>query len=171
MELLSDEEILENYSLNNMMRYNHRLHLQKESVAAHSFFVSLFCLKIIAKLDLDNETKLRVLTLAILHDVPESKTSDIPYDVKREYPEISKALEIIENDYFLKKWPEYSNIIFCSNTLEKTILDLADVYSVYQFCLSEIILGNTSKEILEIKEDALLRIDNLLIKLRGIINE
>lgn len=171
MELLSDEEVLENYALSNMMRYNHRLHLQKESVATHSFFVSLFCLKIMAKLNLDNETKLRILILSILHDVPENKTSDIPYDVKQEYPEIRKILEKIEKEYFLEKWPEYANIIFYPTTLEKTILDLADVYSVYQFCLSEIILGNKSKKILEIKEDAVSRINSLSNKLRGIINE
>ena len=52
LELLSKESILSEYPLKKIIRYNHRNRLQDESVAEHTCFVSLFCLKIMSQLNL-----------------------------------------------------------------------------------------------------------------------
>ena len=82
LERLSKQEVLHEYVLSKITRYNNRKRLQNESVAEHTCFVSIFCLKILAQLNLDHEIERQVLILAALHDTPESVTSDIPYNVK-----------------------------------------------------------------------------------------
>lgn len=158
LKILEDEEISNEYVLAKIIRYNHRCRLQDESVAAHSFFVSLFCLKIMAKLNLDVQTERQVLILAALHDTAESKTSDIPHDVKEHYPEMEDILAKIEKDYYEKHWKRFFQDVYKPSDLVYNILKLADSYSVYQYCLNEIDLGNVSNEIIRIKFDAMSRI-------------
>ena len=159
LELLNDEEMMDDYVLSKIIRYNHRNKLQDENVATHSFYVSLFCLKILSKLNLDKDADRQVLILAALHDMAESKTSDIPHDVKSNYPEMQRILDKIERDYYQKHWPQYFEDVYMPGRLVSSIVKLADAYSVYQYCLNENMLGNISDEILNIKNEALTRIN------------
>lgn len=159
LELLSDKEVMDEYVLSKIIRYNHRNKLQDESVATHSFYVSLFCLKIMAKLNLSHEIERQVLIMAALHDTAESMTSDIPHDVKNNYPAMQKILDEIERDYYKQNWPTYFEDIYMPSTLVNSIVKLADAYSVYQYCLNENMLGNKAEEILSIKEEAAARIE------------
>ena len=158
LETLSNSEIMSEYVLSKIIRYNHRRKLQDESVAEHSFFVSLFCLKIMAKLHLPPDIEREVLISAALHDAAESKTSDIPHDVKANYPEMRAVLERIEDDYYRKNWKSYFGCVQNPKTVVKYIIKLADAYSVYQYCLNEIDLGNISDDIKKIKSEASERI-------------
>ena len=169
--LLSKEEISREYVLSKIIRYNNRCKLQNESVAEHTCFVSLFCLKILAKLHLDHETERKVLILAALHDTAESRTSDIPHDVKSNYPEMKEILDNIEKDYYADFWDEYYKDIYEPNDLCYNILKLADSYSVYQYCLNEKALGNTSEVINEIMYSASLRIVQYTNTINQIIKE
>lgn len=150
LELLSKESITSEYSLKKIIRYNHRSRLQDESVAEHTCFVSLFCLKIMAQLNLTHEQERQVLILAALHDTCESRTSDIPHDVKANYPEMQKILEKIELDYYEENWKNYIEDVYKPDEIVYNILKLADAYSVYQWCLNEKALGNFSDCITEI---------------------
>lgn len=158
LELLNDDEVMQEYVLGKIIRYNHRCRLQDESVATHSFFVSLFCLKIMAKLKLSVETERQVLILAALHDTPESKTSDIPHDVKSRYPEMEKILAEIEDDYFSENWSTFQKDVYKPQNIAYNIVKLADAYSVYQYCLNEMSLGNMSNDIMTIKTESVKRI-------------
>ena len=155
------------YPLKKIIRYNHRSRLQDESVAEHTCFVSLFCLKIMAQLNLTIEQERQVLILAALHDTCESKTSDIPHDVKENYPEMQKILDKIEYDYYKKNWFEYLDAVYNPEPIVHNILKLADAYSVYQWCLNEKALGNHSDCITEIYFESKNRLD----KYTGIIND
>ena len=150
LELLSKESIMREYPLKKIIRYNHRSRLQDESVAEHTCFVSLFCLKIMAQLNLSIEEERQVLVLAALHDTCESLTSDIPHDVKANYPEMQTILEKIEHDYYTKNWFDYIDDVYKPTPIVHNILKLADAYSVYQWCLNEKALGNHSDCITEI---------------------
>lgn len=158
LELLNNEEIMEGYVLGKMIRYNHRHKLQDESVASHSFFVSLFCLKIMAKLNLNHEDERQVLVLAALHDTAESKTSDIPHDVKNRYPEMQDILDRVEKEYYAEHWQKYYQDVYKPNKMVYNIIKLADAYSVCQYCINENTLGNVSDEIQNIKAEASVRI-------------
>lgn len=167
LELLSKESIMSEYPLKKIIRYNHRSRLQDESVAEHTCFVSLFCLKIIAQLNLTHEQERQVLILAALHDTCESRTSDIPHDVKANYPEMQAILEKIEYDYYEENWKTYLGDVYKPEPIVYNILKLADAYSVYQWCLNEKALGNSSDCITEIYIEC----RNRLKKYIGIINE
>lgn len=146
------------YVLGKIIRYNHRSRLQDESVAEHTCFVSLFCLKILAQLKLDHETERKVLILAALHDTAESRTSDIPHDVKANYPEMQKILDKVESDYYQEFWKDYLEEVYNPGDLVHNILKLADAYSVYQYCLNEKSLGNISNDIKDIVSESYERI-------------
>lgn len=167
LELLSKESIMSEYPLKKIIRYNHRSRLQDESVAEHTCFVSLFCLKIMAQLNLTHEQERQVLILAALHDTCESRTSDIPHDVKANYPEMQAILEKIEHDYYEENWKTYLGDVYKPEPIVYNILKLADAYSVYQWCLNEKALGNSSDCITEIYVEC----RNRLKKYIGIINE
>lgn len=167
LELLSKESIMSEYPLKKIIRYNHRSRLQDESVAEHTCFVSLFCLKIMAQLNLSHEQERQVLILAALHDTCESRTSDIPHDVKANYPEMQVILEKIEHDYYEENWKTYLGDVYKPEPIVYNIIKLADAYSVYQWCLNEKALGNSSDCITEIYIEC----RNRLKKYIGIINE
>ena len=158
LDIFSNEQITSEYVLCKIVRYNNRCKLQNESVAEHTCFVSLFCLKILAKLNLDHETERKVLILAALHDAAESRTSDIPHDVKVNYPEMQHILDKIEEDYYEEVWGDYKEEVYKPGNLCYNILKLADSYSVYQYCLNEKALGNVSDVINEITHNAMVRI-------------
>ncbi len=167
LELLSKDSIMSEYPLNKIIRYNLRSRLQDESVAEHTCFVSLFCLKIMAQLNLTIEQERQVLILAALHDTCESRTSDIPHDVKSNYPEMQAILDKIELDYYEKNWKSYIGDVYEPDEMVYNILKLADAYSVYQWCLNEKALGNSSDCISEIYFES----RNRLKKYTGIIND
>ena len=167
LELLSKESIMSEYPLKKIIRYNHRSRLQDESVAEHTCFVSLFCLKIMMQLNLTHEQERQVLVLAALHDTCESITSDIPHDVKANYPEMQKILEKIELDYYEENWKSYLKDVYKPDEIVYNILKLADAYSVYQWCINEKTLGNYSSCITDIYFDSCKRIE----KYTDIINK
>ena len=120
-----------------------------------------------AQLNLTHEQERQVLILAALHDTCESRTSDIPHDVKVNYPEMQAILEKIEHDYYEENWKTYLGDVYKPEPIVYNILKLADAYSVYQWCLNEKALGNSSDCITEIYIEC----RNRLKKYIGIINE
>lgn len=170
LDLLSDKQIMSEYVLGKIVRYNNRRRLQEESVAEHTCFVTLFCLKIMAQLDLDHETERKILILAALHDVAESRTSDIPHDVKFNYPQIKSILDKVEDDYYRKYWASYLDEIYDSDDLCHNILKLADTYSVLQYCLNEQSLGNISEDIQEIALSARKRVEARVLAINEILS-
>lgn len=171
LELLNKESIMSEYPLKKIIRYNHRIRLQDESVAEHTCFVSLFCLKIMAQLNLTHEQERQVLILAALHDTCESRTSDIPHDVKANYPEMQKILDKIEQDYYKEQWETYFEDVYKPEPIVYNILKLADAYSVYQWCLNEKTLGNSSDCIGEIYHECKTRLEKYTKEINTIIEK
>ena len=81
------------------------------------------------------------------------------------------VVDHLEEDYYSNHWNEYKNILFNKNEKEETILKLADTYSVKQYTLNEIILGNKNSEMTEIFESSKERIEALKNKLFNILKE
>lgn len=171
LERLSDNEVMSEYVLSKIIRYNNRTRLQNESVAEHTCFVSVFCLKIMAQLNLDHETERKILILAALHDMAESRTSDIPHNVKANYPEMQDVLDRIERDYYEESWKKYFEDVYNPDRLCYNILKLADAYSVYQYCLNERNLGNNSSDNEEILREVQKRISMRIDVINAIIQE
>lgn len=170
LERLSDEQIMGEYVLCKIIRYNNRTRLQNESVAEHTCFVSLFCLKIMAQLNLDHETERQVLILAALHDMAESRTSDIPHNVKANYPVMEGVLSEIERQYYEENWEKYIDVVYDhQDDLVHHIVKLADAYSVYQYCMNERNLGNHSSDNEEILQEVQGRIRSRIEAINSIL--
>ena len=169
LERLNDKQIMNEYVLSKIIRYNNRTRLQNESVAEHTCFVSLFCLKIMAQLNLDHETERQIMILAALHDMAESRTSDIPHNVKANYPAMEAILSDIERQYYEENWEKYIGVVYNHNDLVYNIVKLADAYSVYQYCMNERNLGNCSKDNEEILFDVRRRINDRIEAINSIL--
>ncbi len=121
-----------------------------------------------AKLNLTHEQERQVLILAALHDTCESITSDIPHDVKANYPEMQNILDKIEHDYYDKTWKTYFEDVYKPEKIVYNILKLADAYSVYQWCINEKSLGNVSDCIQEIYMEVKKRITHYINEINQI---
>lgn len=151
--MISDQNLLEYYRLKQIIRYNTRITLTKESVAEHSFYVALFSLKICDELNVDDSTKLECLIKSLLHDMPEIEINDITHDAKKKL-KLTEYLKQFEDDYYQKNFSEYRDLMSSSDSLSSKIVLLADILSVRQFCLIEKKLGNLSEEITEILDNS-----------------
>lgn len=129
--------------LRSLIRYQNCNRLVNESVAEHSFYVASFVMKLREYYDFNLE---RALKMALIHDIPESRISDVPHNIKMANPKLSAALEEAENkvlnDMF---YPEGVTLVADFNgtvSPEGKVCALADVLSVVLYANDEIKCGN-----------------------------
>lgn len=141
--------------LSNIVRYNTRSRLKDESVAEHSYYVAYYVMVLCDFLRVSQDTRVKALEYAIIHDIPEIGTGDIPYDVKKESPQLKELLVGLEGAYIANKFPSLTHR-FHSLVQEKSdahdILHLADMMSVVRYTKEEESLGNNS--ISDVRKDA-----------------
>lgn len=171
LDLLSREQILKEYEMTKLIRYNCRKRIVDEDLAQHSFFVAMFCLRILEQLDVSAEVYKNVLSFAILHDAPELLMGDFPHTLKVAYPEIAHALENVERDYYKENWPAYAEIFKNLSPLEQEIITLADAYSVAQYAENEQVLGNSDEEMRAILSNAHRRVKESTDRINKILEE
>lgn len=172
MKNLNDTNILK---MSDLMRYNGRYKIKNENIAEHSFYVAYNVLNICHKYNIPDEIKLKALEFAVIHDIPELYTNDICYITKRDNPKLAAILDEVERDFVENEMPEIRDAFFelqnSKNSIEHTILKLADGLSVLQFASREIALGNQSEEMLEIQNESKQRVEQLENILRNIVKE
>lgn len=144
---LSIESVRSLYRLSHMSRYNTWPRIRNESVAAHSFYVTLFTMMICDELEVSADIRMKAIDIAIVHDLPETIMNDMTYDAKQKIQGLSELLENFEKQYMLENFPKQSPLVFSESNrdilLARAIAKLADVYSVIQYCDNEVQLGNT----------------------------
>ena len=158
------------YQLKNVIRYNTRPILKQESVAEHSFYVALFALKICDDKGIDEETKIKAVIKALLHDMPEIELNDITHNVKEKL-NLRPFLKKYEDEYFAKNYAKYYELMSDTDTLVDAIVDLADAWSVYQYAHNEVMLGNNSSQIKDIYNEIYRRIEKLTSQLDAKLKE
>ena len=131
------------YRLAFITRYSNMPRIRNESVAEHSFFVASITIQMRQILHFDLA---KVVTLAIIHDWPEARVDDVSHKVKRDFPEVKKALRQAEGKIIEGYAPElqvqYRNIDSELQTFNHLILHLADAVQCVQYSQAEINLGN-----------------------------
>lgn len=163
-----EQYLLETYRLKNVIRYNCRNKLKAESVAEHSFYVTLFALQLCDKYHLSDDIKLNCLVKALLHDMPEIELNDITHNVK-ERLNLRPFLKQYEDKYFEDNFKDYAELMNNGDKIVNSIVILADAMSVYQYILNEVSLGNKTDDIQEILEESKTRINNLLLNLKSLL--
>lgn len=114
-----------------VVRYHTAHTLQRETVGQHSHGVALLTLL------LDPEAGRDLLTAALLHDLAEQHTGDIPSPAKREYG-IGEQVDRLERRLMAEAGWAFPAL---SPTDART-LKLADIAHGALFCVRELSLGN-----------------------------
>lgn len=160
------EEMEEFYSLKHLIRYNNLPRITNESVAEHSYFVSLAVLRLSNIYNFNLE---KALIISIIHDIPEIKIGDIPSNIKRKFKNLNDMMKKIENEIVSQNFPEYL-LLFTEleeqETVESLIVKYADLLSVYQYSSIETKLGSNyyMPEVKKITEEFLKNIEKRLKK-------
>lgn len=150
--------------LRSLIRYQNCNRLVNESVAEHSFYVAAFVMKLREYYDFKLE---KALKMALIHDIPESKISDVPHNIKTSNPQLAVALEEAENKVLNAMfYPEGVTLVADFNGIvspEGKVCALADVLSVVLYANDEIKCGNRVFNYIAIK--AIARCKELVDKL------
>lgn len=162
---------LEILSMSEMTRYSGRLKITKESVAEHSWYVSYFILLVGKDYNISEQIINKAVSMAIIHDVPEIFTNDIPHDMKENFPELKQKIEEVEMEFIKEKVP---NLYYLFNELKKEsiesiLVNIGDALSVLLYTNKEINLGNKTKEISIISNEVKVRLTKLFMKLERML--
>ena len=129
--------------LRNLIRYQNVHRQVGESVAEHSWYVSVFVLKLREYYNFNLEIALKT---ALIHDIMESKISDVPHNIKEQNPNLAEAIEKAEDnvtasilsDEALGLMKHFNN----GSSPEGLACQLADVLSVVLYANAELRSGN-----------------------------
>lgn len=150
------------------VRYNNRHRIHNEDLAQHSFMVAYNILKIAYNYNIPKEETYKACAMAIIHDLEETYTSDIPHDCKVKYPKLKEVLTEIEQDFIDNEMPEVKELFdeySRGEGLAVSLVELGDAISVLQYVNRELIHGNKHIDMQIIKNEVSLRIVKLFEKL------
>ena len=148
--------------LSSITRYSTRKFIIRQTVMEHIgdvAFISMVLSEYLNNHGVRNDSG-RVIKLALIHDVPEAISGDLPHDSKYDYGEVSRGLreqleglEKITMNYALAKlndkktsskiyslFEEYN----ARKTIESKIVKRADLYDVILYTQQEMSMGNKS---------------------------
>ncbi|MEM2878648.1 MAG: HD family hydrolase [Candidatus Hadarchaeales archaeon] len=128
-----------------------------EDVAQHSFDVAAMTLLLSGELAIKNIDLKRALSMAILHDWPETLIGDIPYParkhierVEKERAEESAMKDLVagtkSSDRYMELWREYRD----GKTAEAKLVHMADYLSIMVQALKYRERGNVSDDLKEL---------------------
>lgn len=129
--------------LRNLIRYQNVPRLINESVAEHSWYTSVFVLKLREYYNFNLEIALKT---ALVHDCMESKISDVPHNIKTANPELAAAIEKAEDritrSMFSDEAAKLMDNFNHGTTPEGLACQLADILSVVLYANAELKCGN-----------------------------
>lgn len=148
------------YRAGSVERYHTVRTHHRQTLADHSWGVAMVLLKIKPSVGAD------VLKAALVHDLAESVTGDVPFPVKRDYPKLADALRAVElefnkrheltdlagADLTLLKWADMAEL--CLFTQYEILMGNAELLPVYQRGISHLIqLGFPTREAYDLFND------------------
>lgn len=133
---------MRSYSLEHTKRYSMKPVVHAESVATHSFFVALGVMLLAEEYEFDVDLAVKI---ALAHDLPEMEISDVNHLVKKNFPEVAKALEDAE-EKIVEGMPEtvakYCQM-YHDDSPEALVVHYCDALQCLQYADNEIKMGNT----------------------------
>jgi 5'-deoxynucleotidase YfbR-like HD superfamily hydrolase len=138
--------------LSDINRFNTLPRIHSESVAEHCYYTTFYVMTLADEIIKQNpEIKLnkeKAMSLAIIHDIEETISSDFPHSTKLKYPEFNDHLEqmnrsIVSNIFngdqkYIELWNEVRGL----DTEEARLVNFADGLSVLFYSKDEVSLGN-----------------------------
>ena len=149
--------------MHGIIRYVNRARIKDEDLAQHSYSVAYYCFQIAMEFCIPDDIRNEAIAMAIIHDIGECFTSDLPHDVKYENPELKELCDKLEKKYvdqLREISPLWNKLEDKENpTISGTMVKLADSMSVEAYAEREISLGNKTPIMQEILSNAKERIE------------
>lgn len=150
--------------MHGIIRYVNRARIKDEDLAQHSYSVAYYCFRIAYDFNIPDDIRNEAIAMAIIHDIGEVFTSDLPHDVKYENPELKELCDKLERKYIDRELPEAKQLWYKledkeNPTIPSIMVKLADSMSVEAYAEREISLGNQTKIIKNILDNAHKRIE------------
>jgi len=120
-------------------RYQNTPTLDRQNIADHSFFVSLYAKLFCDVLSVSDKNRAEVLDYAVLHDLGEAISFDIPANVKRFTGQHSREIENIAN---VEMFNGHHEIKTKYSSLSILLVKLADLLDCVMYAQEQISLGN-----------------------------
>nr|DAO22886.1 MAG TPA: putative hydrolase [Caudoviricetes sp.] len=157
-----------------IVRYANRVRIKEENLAEHSYSTALYIFDIAKEFKIDDAIRNEAIAMAVIHDIGEIFTSDLPHDVKYENPELKVLCDKLEKKY-INRCYSIRNLWYKletnGDTVQKLIVKVADSMSVEAYAKRELDLGNSTKEMKQILKDARKRIRMYKATLRNKLKE
>jgi len=154
---------MRSYTLQHTKRYSMKPVIHAESVATHSYFVALGVMLMADEYKFNVDLAIKI---ALTHDLPEMEISDVNHLVKKNYPEVAKALQEAES-IIIQDMP-YALGVYChqyhGDTPEALVVHYCDALQCLQYANNEIQLGN-SGYMLDVQANSLKRMARLELQL------
>lgn len=171
-EIMSDDL----YRQNNIIRYNSLDTIKRQNLGEHHAIVAQLTIKIISYLEelgynIDDRTKYIALAGGSIHDLGEIIFSDVNYELKRDYPELSELSNKIEHEYicslkgYCKVFTEAQE-----NKLAHAIYKLADALDLIMFVNRERKLSNTDPYLDKIVDNGKILADKQLNIIKDLLD-
>lgn len=155
--------------LRSLVRYQNCHRNVNETVAEHSFYVAILVLKLREYYNFNLELALKT---ALVHDVMESKISDVPHNIKIQNPKLAEALEEAETNVTRDMLSDEALALIRQfnhgETPEGLACQLGDILSVVMYANAELTSGNKIFNYIAIK--AIERCKEVVKKLEPYIN-
>ena len=160
--------------MHGIIRYANRVRIKDEDLAQHSYSVAYYCFDIAYQYDIPDEIRNEAIAMAIIHDIGECFTSDLPHDVKYENPELKELCDKLERKY-IDKLPSCKDLWYKlednKNSIQYIMVKLADSMSAKSYAIRELELGNATGVMRDILAQVNERIHLLDTKLKHRMEE
>lgn len=128
------------YAAGRVSRY-HTADVPAQSLAEHSWGVAMICARIYPQGDGYGPLPARLLQAALLHDLAEVETGDVPAPTKWTNPHLDDELEDVETRFELRHG--YRIIMLSLTAREERILKWADMFELVIYNHHQVKMGNT----------------------------
>lgn len=156
--------------MHGIIRYANRVRIKDEDLAQHSYSVAYYCFDIAKEFNIPDDIRNEAIAMAVIHDIGECFTSDLPHDVKYENPELKNLCDKLERKY-VDKLPSCRDLWYKlednKNSIQSLMVKLGDSMSAKSYVERELMLGNNTPIMNEIRDDVNERIRMFKAKLRG----
>lgn len=122
-------------------RYHTWPHTRQQSVGEHSWQIARILMAIAP-------FKTHLVRYAILHDVGELVTGDLPYPIKKDNPTLQSTMDTLESEatHLMTKMWDIPDPILRLEGSDKTVFKLAEFIEMWEFGWEEVLRGNRFAE-------------------------
>lgn len=147
--------------MHGIIRYANRVRIKDEDLAQHSYSVAYYCFDIAKEFNIPDDIRNEAIAMAIIHDIGECFTSDLPHDIKYENPELKDLCDKLERKY-IDKLPScrelWHKLEDNKDSIQFIMVKLGDSMSAKSYVERELALGNNTEVMRDIQENVDYRI-------------